>query len=143
MLVQLFRSSSRRTLLLSTKDFDGAIYAYSPASQDREHNLHMKLIHAHMPLPSRNDNTRNLTCSSFQLLMFVGCSQQLTLASPCPTAHADRGDQDVLLQSIEPFTQVELIVPSYAISSRPTRRCESSLLLSAYVRRCQARCQWC
>ena len=28
----------------------------------------------------------SLTCSSFQLLMLVGCSQQFTLASPCPTA---------------------------------------------------------
>ena len=40
-LVQLFRRSGRRALLLaSAKDFDGTVYAYSPASQHRKHNLH-------------------------------------------------------------------------------------------------------
>ena len=43
-LVQLFRSSGGRAFLLSAKDFDGAVYAYSPASQDSKHNLQTKLF---------------------------------------------------------------------------------------------------
>lgn len=43
-LVQLFRSSGGRALLLSPKDLDGTVYAYSPASQDSKHNLQTTLF---------------------------------------------------------------------------------------------------